>query len=272
MTTSTLLTEDLDAEPLTDTVHWDSYWKQACALPVVAQPDGQSSTAAILEVIDRFVESDSPLSVLEVGGAPGGWAAHLQRKFGHEVCVLDNSPIGIDLTRRNFELLGIPGQVLQRDLFSPTQPVPQFDVVYSLGLIEHFEDTEAVVAAHLAYVKPGGRLIVGCPNLLGLNGFIFRRLSPTVFDWHNVGVMDIRGWPRFEKALGLRVRFRGYISGFQPAAFWRRDRDRLLDRAVRRGFQELGKRWHGPISRTLSRLNSRRWSYYAIGVYDKPGA
>ena len=154
------------ADALTDPSHWDGYWEQALVLPIAVEPGDQSSTTAILEVIDRYADSAWPLSVLEVGGAPtGGYVAHLWRRFGHDVCVLDNSGVGVELTQRNFDMLGVRGRVLYRDLFSAEEPVPQFDVVYSLGLIEHFADTAAVVAAHLAYVKPGGRLIVGCPRI-----------------------------------------------------------------------------------------------------------
>jgi SAM-dependent methyltransferase len=230
----------------------------------------QSSTAAILEVLDRFVGSPSRQSVLEIGGAPGGFLVHLWRRFGHEVTVLDNSPVGVELTRQNFELLNVPGTVLQRDLFSTDPPTPQFDVVYSLGLIEHFADTRSVVGAHLAYVKPGGRLIIGCPNLLGVNGAVLRRLSPKMLEWHNSVAMDIRKWPRFEESLGLKVRLRTYIAGFQPGAFWRCEKRSVAHRAAARGFSALGKRWNGPLARGITRVNSRHWSYYAIGVYDKP--
>jgi SAM-dependent methyltransferase len=259
------------ADALTDPDHWDGYWEKARALPIEVKRGEHSATTAILEVIDRYVAGPGPLRVVEVGGAPGGYLAHLWRTFGHDVYALDNSEVGVELTRRNFDLLGVPGRVLHRDLFATSEePAPQFDVVYSLGLIEHFADTEGVVAAHLAYVKPGGRLIIGCPNLLGLNGVLLRRLSPSALEWHHLRVMDIRRWPRFEAALGLQPIFRGYVAGFQPAAFWRRERRSLFDRALARGLAEMGRRSNGALGRRLASFNSRHWSYYAIGVYDTP--
>jgi SAM-dependent methyltransferase len=256
---------------VTDPGHWDDYW-QATRLPVVVEKGSQSSTTAIVEVIDRFVASDARLSVLEIGGAPGGYLVHLAREFGHEVCVLDSSTAGVELTRRNFALLGVPGTVLHRDLFSQ-EPVPrQFDVVYSLGLIEHFADLQAVIGAHLRYLKPGGTLIVGCPNLLGVNGAIMRRLAPSVFDWHVLAVMDIGRWAEFETALGLAVRFRGYVAGFQPGAFWRCERRTIPSRALARALASLGRHWQGALPRRLASVNARAWSYYAMGVYEKPAA
>ena len=134
--------DHLIVSALTTPEHWDEYWDHV-PLPVAVTPGETSSTTAILQVIDRFASSPSRLSVLEVGGAPGGYLVHLWRKFGHDVCVLDNSPAGIELSRRNFALLGVPGRVLERDLFAPDDPDLKFDLVFSLGLIEHFQDTTA---------------------------------------------------------------------------------------------------------------------------------
>jgi SAM-dependent methyltransferase len=39
-----------------------------------------------------------------------------------------------------------------------------FDAVYSMGTIEHFDDTEGAVAEIARVLKPGGRAIVGVPN------------------------------------------------------------------------------------------------------------
>ncbi|MEO6222221.1 MAG: methyltransferase domain-containing protein, partial [Vicinamibacterales bacterium] len=39
-----------------------------------------------------------------------------------------------------------------------------FDVIYSMGTIEHFAETEATVAELARLLRPGGRLILGVPN------------------------------------------------------------------------------------------------------------
>jgi SAM-dependent methyltransferase len=39
-----------------------------------------------------------------------------------------------------------------------------FDAVYSMGTIEHFDDTERAVREMVRVLKPGGRAIIGVPN------------------------------------------------------------------------------------------------------------
>jgi SAM-dependent methyltransferase len=256
---------------LTTPDHWDDYWDNV-ALPVAVAPGTATSTTAILTVIDRFASSPSPLSVLEIGGAPGGYLVHLWRAFGHHVCVLDNSPAGIELTRKNFELLGVPGRVLERDMFARNEPNLKFDIVYSLGLIEHFQDTTSVIDAHLRYMKPGGTLIVGCPNFRGVNGVLLRRLSPALLGWHNLDAMNIVRWSHFERKFDLDVKFRGYVAGFQPATFWRCEHRSVFNRALARALAEISRRMTGRLGTALSHRNSPLWSYYAIGVYGKRDA
>jgi SAM-dependent methyltransferase len=251
---------------LTTPDHWDDYWDKVL-LPVAVAPGAATSTTAILNVIDRFASSPSPLSVLEIGGAPGGYLVHLWRAFGHEVCVLDSSPAGIELTRKNFELLGVPGRVLERDMFGRNESNLTFDIVYSLGLIEHFQDISSVIDAHLRYTKPGGTLIIGCPNFRGVNRILLRRLSPSLLSWHNLDAMNVHLWSHFEHQFELDVRFRGYVAGFQPAAFWRYEHPSVFNRALSRVLAEIGRRMTGRLGTALSHWNSPLWSYYAMGVY-----
>ena len=184
--------------------------------------------------------------------------------------MLDFSPEGCALARRNFELLGIPLAVHQRDLLEPGLDVGPFDVVYSLGLIEHFTDLTGVVRAHARLVRPGGTLVLGAPNITGIYRWFMRRLGPSRLAWHNPDCLRIERWDEFERDAALERRFRGYIGGFEPAVFTVLDEGRPEWSPLWLFARLLTGTLGGHLPR-LRRLNAPWLSGYLIGVYRVPG-
>jgi SAM-dependent methyltransferase len=251
---------------LTDERFWDEYWN-AVRLPLEVDPSSSLVAAAIVEVFERFLATPEPLSMLELGGAPGQYSACLHRRLGHAVTILDNSPVGCEKARENFDLLGIPARVVEGDMFAPPTELGSFDAVFSLGLIEHFEDITQAIRAHVALVRPGGHLFLGVPNYRGLNRVVLRRLSPSFLAWHRLESMDPQAWDGFEEELRLTRLFRGHIGGFEASTFWRCDSPKLVDRALHRGLWHLGKALGRKETQALRRLNNTFWSAYLMGVY-----
>ena len=173
-------------------------------------------------------------------------------------------------TRRNFELLGLPGEVTQGDVLDDALTLRTHDVVYSLGLIEHFEDFGAVARRHLRLLKPGGTLMLGVPNLRGINHWFRRRLAPRSLREHNLDAMDLDGWTPFENAERLEVVFKGYIGGLEPSVLSRCEAKTPRNLPARRMAKLLDVLLRKRC-RFLRRFNSPRFSAYALGVYRKPG-
>ena len=251
---------------LTDAAYWDGFW-ESTTLPTEITKEINPYTTAITDTLDAYLPHGPGLTALEVGGAPGPYLVYLHRRFGYEVTALDYSPVGCALARRNFELLGIPGEVLERDLLSDGQPSRTFDVVYSLGLIEHAADPESLVglvAAHVRFLRPGGTLALGCPSFLGVNRVFARRFTPEKLRVHNLELMDTRAWSSFERELGLETVFKGYVGGFEASLLSQGDS------VPARGLRVLGRALNRRSVRFLRRFNSRAWSGYAVGVYRSP--
>jgi SAM-dependent methyltransferase len=258
-----------EAEELTELRYWDDHWA-AVQLPQEArhQP-GKLYLNEILRVFDRFLPHNDRLTALEVGGAPGTYLAYVRRAFGYRVACLDYSATGCEATERNCKSMGISVDVYNADLFDDRVALPQFDVVYSLGLIEHFSDPVPVVARHIRLLKPGGILLLGVPNFLGINLVFLSRLAPGLVAQHELSVMDLRRWETFEERFNLEVLFKGYVGGFEPGVFRRREdanRRTAVPYFVARVLSRLLSR-HGGL---LRRLNSRWWSGYAMAVYRRP--
>ncbi len=86
------------------------------------------------------------------------WAA----SQGAEVFGIDISAPTVDLARGQFA----PGalKVSLADVRGLPFADASFDVIYSMGTIEHFDESEAAVVEMARVLKPGGRLILGVPN------------------------------------------------------------------------------------------------------------
>ena len=251
--------------------HWDRYWSEVTLPREVRHAPRAYYLNAILDVFDRWLPTDARLSAAEIGGAPGQYLAYLHRSRGYRVTCIDYSPTGCAKTVENFRMLEIPGDVVRADITADVGGLPKFDVVYSLGLIEHFTDRRRLVENHARLVRRGGYLVLGVPNLRGLTGWFMRVLAPTTYATHEIEAMDLDGWREFERTLSLRVLWKGYLGGFEPSVFTRREDLRprtLVPYLVARALKILLSRRFG----FLRRINGPRWSGYAMAVYRVPEA
>jgi SAM-dependent methyltransferase len=170
----------------------------------------------ILNTMIKHLPPNPNLKILEIGGAPGDVLIFLTNRLNYIPSSLDYSSVGNQQTIDNFKKAGLQVEMIERNLFADEKIIPDFDIVYSLGFIEHFDNLEFVVEKHLDYLKPGGILILGIPNLLGIYHWFLKRLAPSHDKTHNLAIMDINNWTSFEKKFHLNIIFRKYIGGFEP--------------------------------------------------------
>ena len=173
---------------------------------------------------DRFdghLPAGTGLRALEVGGTPGQYLAYMHRRFGYTVTCLDYSPEGCLKARENFHLLGIDGEVVVGDLFDRDLVLEPYDVVYSLGLVEHFSDLETVVRHHLRFLRPGEPCCSELRTSEASTRSFLTAWHPKSSQHCEATSMDLSRWPRVELALALEVVYRGYLGGLSLAYLWR---------------------------------------------------
>ena len=201
-------------ETLTEQQYWDQHWEKL-KLPVANTLAASSGlTRAIVEEFERATASRPPKTVLEIGGAPGGFLAYFASRHGAEIHALDYSEAGCRKTEENFRLLGQPVQVHQQDVFAVGPDFPRFDLVYSLGLIEHFAETQRIIKAHADLVKPGGLLILGVPHFVRVFWPVLSLFAPRVTQGHNRQALSPSLWTAYEQPLGLTPIRKAYVGGF----------------------------------------------------------
>lgn len=86
--------------------------------------------------------------------------------------------------------LGIDGECRCEDVLSNTLKENHFDVVYSLGVIEHYENPRPLIDAHLRLTKPGGLVLIAIPNYTGIHRRLQSYFDPNNLDIHNLELMN----------------------------------------------------------------------------------
>jgi 2-polyprenyl-3-methyl-5-hydroxy-6-metoxy-1,4-benzoquinol methylase len=112
--------------------------------------------------------------VLEIGCGRSPWLPHLARA-GYRATGIERESSAAELAQANLQGAGVPGTIVWGDGFRPARHpelLGRFDLVFSMGLIEHCVDAPARLAALRRYLKPGGRILTTVPNLHGVNWFL----------------------------------------------------------------------------------------------------
>ena len=173
---------------LTDKEFWLHYWESHRADVVVEVPEKNMLSPIFEQVISQHKSKTS----CELGGFPGTYSIYLRRKYGLETTLVDyviHPEILQDVLKIN-ALQAADLGVIEADIFN-YEPQTTYDLVFSIGLIEHFESTEKVISLHIPYIKPGGNLVIFLPNFRGMNGWFQRTFDRENYDKHNISSMDV---------------------------------------------------------------------------------
>ena len=220
------------ANELSTVDHWEDVWAGDIRQRL---PSGFVISALNLQrLLRRYVRPGDRF--LEIGCAPGKMLAWVAAVLHAQVSGLDYSERGLSTAKQLFAALHLTGDLRREDLSRTTFAPASFDVVYSAGVIEHFDDPREVVRQHLQLVKPSGTALITVPNYRGLYGTLQRYFDAELLSIHNLDIMTC------DRLISLvsgspDTQARAYPAGrFSP---W------VLTPA---------KRWPGPVALGLSHL------------------
>lgn len=247
----------------TDVQFWDEAWARGRSAFRIDETFSFERCLATALIQDLASVTGS---VLEIGCAPGRWLAFLAERKGLDPYGIDSSSIGVEAARNLLGAMGIdPSRVIQGDL-AEVPPRPTHDAVLSLGLIEHFDDPDAIVDIHAKWLKPGGVLLLGVPNFRGIHGRLQSIMDSGYLEKHNPRTMSTAYFESLSGRFGLRLEQSRHLGSFEPA---------MIAEPREMGPAQVALRWVLKPAyalrriRALDRWNHPWWSSYLLARFRK---
>ncbi len=129
-------------------------------------------------------------NIFEVGCAPGNYLIKFHELFWLHPNGIEYSEPWIQVLKENFTSNHIDANIIPWDFFDPHFLETNewlYDVVYSMGFIEHFDNPSISIENHFKIAKKWGLVIVVIPNLTGINKVFTEK---AILDIHNLSIMD----------------------------------------------------------------------------------
>ena len=181
-----------ELEEKTDKGFWEDWWGESRTWRYRNIRKYLAVHKKFDKLFKAFLEKGNR-KILEIGCAGGTQLVYFNKEFGYEPYGVDYSEEGCRIARENLKLHDISGQIICEDVFDASFE-QEFDIVYSMGLIEHFFDPDKIIDKHIELLKPGGILIITIPNFKGslYYGLIKIRGEETeLARTHNLSIMEI---------------------------------------------------------------------------------
>ena len=143
--------------------NWNQYYQKKSVFSVLAQ---SIQRKYIVSMIGCHVDKSSVKTVVELGGADSCLYDKIKKEFDLKAfAVADNSEVGLENFRKSHVEEDIRIELHNCDLLKGID-IGEYDISYSLGLIEHFDvhNTAMVIKSHFDCVKEDGWVLITFPT------------------------------------------------------------------------------------------------------------
>lgn len=195
---------------LTEESYWsEGYRRRASIVPVSIDGSLNFCNSRILGVLS--VAGLEGKRILEIGGGGSSWLAFLASRFPSSSFVgLDYSKEGCDLLKQYADENGLKNLRYEcADFFDCERLSGSFDLVYSLGVVEHFSDLSAALAHMRRFLDRDGVMVTVIPNMAGVIGSLTKLFNRQIYDLHVP--YDEGDLTRGHVAAGMKIMSDGYL-------------------------------------------------------------
>jgi len=171
---------------------WDNHWKNVLSIEPLYKNYGVKN---VLWCFDKLLKNKKLNRVLDVGCGPGFYFKYFSEKGAKELHGLEVNIKNVEKAKflnRNFNIKIIQGDVREINQYYEKS---YFDLVFSLGLIEHFKYPVKIIQNLLNLVNIHGLLVLEMPNF---NNYLFWRYNVKrihTLPFHNW--WGVKEWARY---------------------------------------------------------------------------
>jgi 2-polyprenyl-3-methyl-5-hydroxy-6-metoxy-1,4-benzoquinol methylase len=204
----------MDGEDKVGKIFWNDVWKKTS----FEMYSGFEKYLAINQKLDtqfKHILEKGDKKILEIGCAKAKRLIYFAKEFGYEIYGIDYSKYGAEIAKRNLDVSGVKGTIICEDIFKNTLDEESFDIVYSMGLIEHFENPNEIIDIHIKLLKKGGTLIITIPNFNNSMYFSILKIlrkEKIILETHNLDIMDINKLNMIVKNKDIKIMMLDYFG------------------------------------------------------------
>ena len=163
--------------------NWENYYQK----PSFFAKFTRKTTERILLATLRARHASAPIQTIgELGGGTSCFFSAIRKAFPDvQYTIVDNNLLSAELFKNN-HAHDDNIDIQRMDVLTLVECSNKYDVVFSVGLIEHFsvKDTAIVIKNHVLASKPGGLVIITFPTptwLYKTIRFVSERLNQWIF-------------------------------------------------------------------------------------------
>jgi SAM-dependent methyltransferase len=124
----------------------------------------QQAQQELQATVDRLLAGREPITVLDAGC---GSAAHVRFPASARM-------VGIDISQRQLDRNKSIDEGILGDIQTYPLAAESFDAIVCWDVIEHLDDPQAAIRRFAVALKPGGAIVLSCPNPQSLKGLVTR--------------------------------------------------------------------------------------------------
>jgi 2-polyprenyl-3-methyl-5-hydroxy-6-metoxy-1,4-benzoquinol methylase len=163
---------NLKSDPLTPKTYWDERHLQIGQKKIYPDPRLHFLDFELHRVFQKHLSGMDGKKIVEMGCGSSIWLPYFYKEYGLHITGIDYSDEGIETCSQILRRNGIKGKLFKENIFTLTDsPRQLYDVVFSLGFIEHFRDPIPVLKTFSEYLSSSGLIISWIPNT---SGFVTR--------------------------------------------------------------------------------------------------